>query len=133
MILNKFLAATAMVLSVSAAYAQEATGEQEYLAACAGCHGESGMGDGPLASLLNIETPSLTTLAVNNDGKFPFLETLMIVDGRTGVRGHGGDMMPIWGDRFSTTARDLAGVYGSETIVRGRLLSLVYYLETIQE
>jgi len=34
-------------------------GEREYRMACAGCHGEAGLGDGPLAGILEIETPIL--------------------------------------------------------------------------
>lgn len=115
-----------------AAQAQEDPGKTEYMTACAICHGESGMGNGPFAELLNIEVPGLTGLAAANDGEFPFLDTLMVVDGRTGVRGHGGPM-PIWGDRFEQSALENAGVYGAELIARGRLLSLVNYLESIQQ
>lgn len=127
------IAATGLLALAGAAAAQDETaGRAEYMVACAGCHGESGMGDGPFAPLLNIEVPAVTGLAAANDGEFPFLETLMIIDGRTGVRGHGGSM-PVWGDRFQETAEAVAGPYGSEVIARGRLLSLVYYLESIQQ
>ncbi|MDQ2089553.1 c-type cytochrome [Marimonas arenosa] len=126
-------AGLAVAAMTGSAAAEEVLGKQEYMVACAICHGESGKGNGPFAPVLNIETPSLTNLAAKNDGTFPFLETLMIIDGRTGVRGHDGGSMPIWGDRYSKSATELAGVYGSEAIVRGRLLSLVYYLESIQE
>ena len=75
------------------------------MVACAACHGESGKGQGPFSQYLNIDVPSLTGLAAANEGEFPFLEAFQIVDGRTGVRGHGGPM-PIWGDRFSVAARE---------------------------
>ncbi|SNX67614.1 hypothetical protein SAMN05878503_101251 [Cereibacter ovatus] len=107
-------------------------GKTEYMVACASCHGESGKGQGPMAEVLSIETPSLTGLSKAHDGKFPFQEVFMIVDGRTGVRGHGGPM-PIWGERYKATAEPITGPYGSELIVRGRILSLVLYLESIQE
>ncbi len=114
------------------AMAEDLAGETEYMTACAICHGETGMGDGPFAGILNIEVPGLTGLAAANDGDFPFLKTLMIVDGRTGVRGHGGPM-PVWGDRYEEAALEKVGVYGAEMIVRGRLLSLVEYIESIQQ
>jgi len=107
-------------------------GKNEYMVACAGCHGESGKGDGPFADLLKIKTPSLTGLAAANDGVFPYLKVFMIVDGRTGVRGHGSPM-PIWGDRFETSARENFGEYGAEVVTRGRVAVLVDYLESIQE
>jgi mono/diheme cytochrome c family protein len=122
-----FLAATAL-----GAQAQDDPGKDEYMIACAVCHGESGMGNGPFADVLNIEVPGLTGLSAANDGEFPFLETLMIIDGRTGVRGHGGPM-PIWGDRYEQAALEDVGVFGAEMIVRGRLLALVEYIESIQQ
>ena len=107
-------------------------GKQQYMVACASCHGESGKGNGTFASVLSYTVPSLTTLAAQNEGKFPYLEVFMIVDGRTGVRGHGTNM-PIWGDRFSRMANEDFGEYGSEVVTRGRIAVLVDYLQSIQE
>ena len=129
-----FALVTLLVLgSVSAALAQEAsTGAYEYRSFCAGCHGEAADGKGPLVTYFREPVPDLTVLARNNDGVFPFLETMMIIDGRSGLRGHGGPM-PLWGDTFEAEAVEQAGVYGAETIARGRLLSLVEYLATVQQ
>lgn len=99
---------------------------------CAVCHGESAKGTGPLAPLLNVEVPDLTGLAKRNDGEFPMLKVIQIIDRRTGVRGHGGPM-PIWGDYFKAAAVERAGEYGAELIVRGRILAIAQYLESIQE
>ena len=123
-----FLAGTAL-----GAKAQDSvTGQYEYMNNCASCHGESGMGDGPLAGILTVDVPDLTVLAINNDGEFPYLDTLMVIDGRTGVRGHGSNM-PVWGDTFSREGMKQAGDYGGELVARGRLMSLVDYLITIQQ
>jgi mono/diheme cytochrome c family protein len=129
--MKRILIAAGLALAAAPAIADE-TGQQEYMVACAICHGESGMGDGPFAPLLSITTPNLTTLAADNDGVFPFLDMLMVVDGRTGVRAHGDSAMPIWGERFKESAAE-AGPYGSELEARGRVLALVTYLETIQQ
>lgn len=129
--MKRILIAAALAMSAAPVVADQ-TGEEEYMVACAVCHGESGMGDGPFAPLLNITTPNLTTIAQENDGAFPFLDMIMIVDGRTGVRAHGDSAMPIWGARFAASAAD-AGPYGSELEVRGRVLALVTYLESIQQ
>lgn len=123
-------ALTALLPLGAAAHAQSA-GENEYMVACAICHGESGKGAGPFAEVLNIEVPGLTGLAAANDGEFPYLQVFQIIDGRTGVRGHGGPM-PIWGDRFKAAAADL-GPYSSEIVARGRIAVLTDYIESIQD
>ena len=125
------VAVAAVAVLATPAFA-EVVGEQEYMVACSGCHGESGMGDGPLAGLLNVETPNLTTLAAEKgDGKFPFEWVLWMVDGRKIIRAHG-STMPIWGERYQTSAMSQRGET-AEMVARGRMLSLVYYLESIQQ
>jgi mono/diheme cytochrome c family protein len=125
MLRKTILAASAAILGTfSAATAEDHAGKEEFMVACAVCHGESAKGDGPFASMMNVEVPGLTGLAAANDGVFPFLKAFEIVDGRTGVRAHGGPM-PIWGNRFKSDS--------SEIITRGRIAVLVDYLQSIQE
>ena len=119
-----------LIISSSPALA-DVDGEREYNVACAGCHGESAMGDGPLAGLLNISTPSLLSLKQENDGSFPFEGILTTIDGRDGVRAHG-STMPIWGERFKASATSQRGET-ADMVARGRILSLVYYLQSIQQ
>lgn len=109
----------------------DTAGEREYMVACAGCHGESAKGDGPLAGILNISTPSLQDLTKTNDGNFPFETVLLTIDGRDGVRAHG-SKMPVWGERFQATATSQRGET-AQMVARGRILSLVYYLQSIQQ
>ncbi len=124
--------ATLVGVAATGVAAQDVIGEQEFMIACAGCHGTAGQGgDGPLAEFLTIEVPSLTGLSAANDGEFPYLDVFMIVDGRTGVRGHGG-AMPVWGDRYNAEVQEL-GSHASELITRGRVGVLVDYLASIQE
>ena len=126
------LAAVCAVICTGSAAADEA-GTAEYLNSCASCHGETGGGDGPLADLMKVPVPPLTGLSAANDGKFPMLDVIHMIDGRQSRRGHG-DPMPIWGNRFAAQANaEGVGVYGAEAIVRGRVLSIAYYLESIQE
>ncbi len=120
----------AVVFAASPALADEA-GEREFMVACAGCHGESAMGDGPLADLLSIQTPSLVQLSPQNDGVFPFEAILTTVDGRDGVRAHG-STMPVWGERYRTSATSERGET-ADMVARGRMLSLVYYLQSVQQ
>ncbi|MCU0731997.1 MAG: hypothetical protein MUE84_10480 [Hyphomonas sp.] len=130
--MSRLLLTLAFSLSASLPLAADEVGKQEFMVACAVCHGETGKGEGPFAPLLNIQTPDLTSIAAKNDGEFPFLDVLMVVDGRSGVRAHGDSAMPIWGERFKISASG-AGPYGSELEVRGRLLALVTYIESIQQ
>lgn len=139
------LLAMATCLAAAAAQAQDAApggtdlGRKEYMVACAGCHGESGKGDGPIAELVDISTPDLTRLSAGAGGDFPFRETLLLVDGRNDLRAHGSEM-PVWGDRYMSSAERVAmeqfpgmSAEVAQAITRGRLLSLIYYLEAIQE
>lgn len=126
---------TAAILTGSAISAAPAmaddTGQTLYVDACASCHGVAGLGRGPMAELITVEVPGLRDLSEKNDGVFPMLKVIQIIDGRTGVRGHGSEM-PVWGSEFKAEALDEAGVYGSEIYARGKILSLLYYLESIQ-
>lgn len=124
-------AAAAILLAGAGAVAADEIGEAEYMNACASCHGEDGKGMGPLADLMTVEVPDLTTLASRNDGEFPMTDVIMITDGRTGVRGHGFPM-PVWGDRFGSEIGDVGDV-ASELYIRGRVLSIAQYLQSIQE
>jgi mono/diheme cytochrome c family protein len=123
--------AAGLLFQGSLAQADE-VGRQEYMYSCSACHGDSGRGDGPVARFLNVETPSLTTLAQQNNGDFPLLHVIQVIDGRSGVGPHG-TIMPVWGARFMASEIDDAGRYGAEVIVRGRILSIARYLESIQE
>ncbi|KAF0113743.1 MAG: hypothetical protein FD150_1899 [Rhodobacteraceae bacterium] len=122
------------ILSAQApALAEEVdVGARLYQESCSGCHGATGKGGGELSKLLNIETPALTGLAAANDGVFPMLDVIHTIDGRSGVRGHGGPM-PIFGSLYSASSVTAGTDYGSVVEVRGRILSLAMYLESIQE
>lgn len=124
----------ALALAAAAPAIADEAGEQAYMDACASCHGADGNGSGPVSEYLTIVAPPLTGLSAANDGEFPMLEMIQIIDGRTGVRGHGTESgMPVWGAVFKAPLEDEIGNYAAETAVRGRILSLAYYLESIQE
>lgn len=120
------------VPAASAVAADFETGRAEYMMSCAVCHGAQGRGDGPYAELLKVPSPDLTAIAARRDGRFPIVEVMQIVDGRTSVRGHGGDM-PVWGDRYKAEIAGQAGPFGAEQLVRARELELVLYLQSIQQ
>ena len=127
--------AGALVALAASGAAADPVGRTEYKVACAGCHGESGLGDGPLAGLLQIETPGLTRLAAENGGEFPYADVIATIDGRDGLRAHGGPM-PIWGERYAQAALASGAAEGTMTpdmMARARILSLTLYLISIQE
>ncbi len=126
---------TATILSASALTANGAMADEDgqalYMDACATCHGAAAMGEGSMAEYMSVNIPSLRELSLNNEGVFPMLDVIQIIDGRTGVRGHGSEM-PVWGRQFKAEVLDEAGIYGSEIYARGKVLSLAYYLQSIQ-
>jgi mono/diheme cytochrome c family protein len=105
-------------------------GKLQFEKNCGICHGVGGKGHGPITPLLKKVPADLTQLSKKNNGKFPFWQTYRMIDGREPIDAHGGRDMPIWGDRF----REEAGhQQGAESVVRGRILELVVYLQSIQE
>ena len=107
-------------------------GKREFQRSCATCHGIDGKGDGPLASTLNVKPADLTQLSKNHGGVFLFWRTYEKINGadEAPIRGHGTREMPIWGERFRL---EKGASEEHHMGVRGRLLSLVYYLQSIQE
>ena len=108
-------------------------GESSYFMNCAVCHGDDGTGTGDVADLLRVPPPDLTTLSERAGGAFPFSEVYQSVS--EGIyRAHGGEM-PIWGNYFMTDTLKDRGINAEDAghIVQGRILSLVYYLESIQK
>ncbi len=107
-------------------------GKREFQRSCATCHGMEGKGDGPSASALNVKPADLTQMSKNHSGVFLFWRTYEKISGadEAPIRGHGTREMPIWGERFRLE-RGASEEYHMG--VRGRILSLVYYLQSIQE
>jgi mono/diheme cytochrome c family protein len=108
-----------------------AGGELEFQTSCAVCHGVDARGQGIMTRHLTLAPANLRHLRQRNGGKFPFWEIYRVIEGRGSVPGHGSRDMPIWGDRF----RADAGGDGksAQTQAAGRILSVVFYLEHIQE
>jgi len=108
-----------------------AGGELEYQRNCAVCHGTEARGDGIMRRYLTVQPANLRQLAKNNGGKFPFWEVYHKIDGQTEVPAHGTSDMPIWGDRFRAQAGSDAKA--AITQAAGRILSLTFYLQYIQD
>jgi mono/diheme cytochrome c family protein len=105
------------------------SGKLEYQQYCAICHGKEGKGGGSMADLLRAKPADLTQLSKKNRGQFPFWRVYRTIDGREEVMGHGTRTMPIWGSHFLV---EEGGGPLDEHVVLGRILALVYYLESLQ-
>jgi mono/diheme cytochrome c family protein len=131
------LATAILALAAGGAQAQDSVivlGKSSFGARCALCHGDDGKGGGEIAELFRVPPSDLTKLSERNGGAFPFARVYgIIVDGMDEA-GHGDSTMPIWGDYFIADALEDRGVKMSDAveIAAGRVLSLTYYLESIQ-
>lgn len=123
----------------TAVAAEESVGKLEFLSSCAACHGLEGTGDGSFSAFLNVEMPDLTQLAKNNGGTFPANRVYEVIDGREEIKAHGDRYMTIWGSRYSAESIQELEPFGMtsietiERMVRGRVLELVFFLQSIQE
>jgi hypothetical protein len=108
-----------------------AVGQQEFRHACAVCHGLGGKGESVMTTLnlLTVRPTDLTQVSKRHQGQFPFWQVYRIIDGREEVKGHGTRDMPIGGEVFRQPE---GGKRGDETCATGRILALVYYIQSIQ-
>jgi hypothetical protein len=81
-----------------------------------------------MADLLKTRPADLTRLPKER-GQFPFWRVYRTIDGREEVMAHGTRTMPIWGSHF---LMEEGGGPLDEQRVIGRILALVYFLESIQ-
>lgn len=103
---------------------------------CAVCHGATGQGDGSVGALFAHRPKDLTQLSKENGGTFPMDRVIGAIDGRDKIPGHGlsASRMPVWGSYFlqqGVQAQGLTPDLAAE-VVQGRILTLAYYLESIQ-
>ncbi len=105
-------------------------GRQFFERYCSACHGMDGRGAGPVAPDLRTPPADLTRIAQRRGGQFPTAEIAASIDGRAQVRAHGSRDMPVWGERFS---EQVGGGSLGEEVVRGNLLVLIQYLQSLQQ
>jgi mono/diheme cytochrome c family protein len=125
------LALACLALVPSARAADDDPKHAVYVRYCGACHGPNAKGDGIAGTLMTPKPPDLTVLAKKNQGEFPFMRVMRVIDGRDTVRAHGDPTMPVWGEVFSA---DAAGSSLGERIeVQGKLMLLTDYLRSVQE
>ena len=105
-------------------------GAETFQQYCASCHGAGARGDGPAADALRIRPADLTRIAARRGGEFPDAEIATYIDGRFEVEAHGTREMPIWGERLGDP---IAEGIDPDELVRGRILTLVEHLKSIQQ
>jgi len=76
------------------------SGKETFVEYCASCHGLDGKGRGPVASALKSPPTDLTTLAKNNEGKYPAGFVSAVLKFGRNLSAHGSQDMPVWGSRF---------------------------------
>ena len=108
-----------------------AAGKTSFMNNCAACHGPDGRGGGAVAGKLEKSPTNLTLLSKTNGGAFPFEEVYDTIDGREQVGAHGPRDMPVWGSEYKMGVPTASG--SSEAVVRGKILELILYIESIQE
>ena len=106
------------------------SGKLEYQQSCAACHGPAGKGNGPMADLWKKPPADLTQLRKKNNDQYPLWRVYRTIDGREEVASHGPRTMPVWGQHF--LAQEGGGPLDEHTVL-GRILALVYYVESLQE
>ena len=111
-----------------AATAVEA-GYERFIDSCAFCHGVDAKGDGPAAGMLERQPADLTQLAKDNGGALPIMYVYDTIDGRSMLRSHGPQEMPVWGDLWSKSVPDQY----AEIYVRARILEILLFLDSVQE
>jgi mono/diheme cytochrome c family protein len=104
--------------------AAELSGGEIFKSYCATCHGSDGKGKGPMAAVLKVPPPDLTTLSRHNNGKFPADHTASVLQHGVDVPAHGTAEMPIWGSTFADIK--------THRVVTMRVTDMIRYLESIQ-
>lgn len=101
--------------------------KQMYNGYCAPCHGIDGKGTGPVAVALKQSPTDLTTLARNNEGRFPESHVATVLRFGNEIPAHGNAAMPVWGRllaNMDSVNPDLTDL---------RIANLTRYLQSIQK
>jgi hypothetical protein len=133
---RSLLVALVLLVVPSAVHAQSARqinedhpGYRDFRGYCGACHGIFADGNGPVAPVLTTPPADLTRLGERYGMPLPRSKLMPFIDGRAAMRAHGTREMPVWGKVLHP---DQAGSTEREMMVRGTILVILDYLETIQ-
>ena len=105
------------------------SGEGMYTNYCAVCHGKDGTGNGPFFFDVKSFTEFFTTLAKQNNGKFPDSHVYTVIRGDANMpASHGTQDMPVWAALFTESC----GANPSEAEVHQRISNLTKHVESLQ-
>ncbi|WGW03704.1 c-type cytochrome [Tropicibacter oceani] len=107
------------------------SGRALYDGYCVKCHGERGLGDGPMAAELPIAVADLSMLRESNGGVFPYEAVMTQIYGYPG-RYHQG-LMPEFGPVLEGQQIDWVSPSGQVVSTPRALVELVDYLEHLQQ
>jgi mono/diheme cytochrome c family protein len=102
------------------------SGQLMYNEYCAVCHGTDGKGKGPAANAMKSAPADLTTMTLQNGGKFPDNKVYSAIRGDMDTPAHGSKDMPVWGSVF----QDMS--HGNAAEAQLRITNLTYYIATLQ-
>jgi mono/diheme cytochrome c family protein len=122
-----------LVFALAAGTAAAQSGQQDYQAYCAECHGVDGKGNGTSVSTIPMNPPpsDLTHLVSKNGGKFPFEWVVETIDGRAHIPSHERLQMPFLGTTLQEPGMEFTPESDAE--VKRRIESMTRYVETLQQ
>jgi mono/diheme cytochrome c family protein len=104
-------------------------GHRYFVRYCASCHGQDGLGDGPVAKSLARPPANLRKLGDKYGVPLPAHRIAELIDGRDTVRAHGNRDMPVWGERLYELGHGEKGEAGIGEVIA----KIIAYLGTIQD
>ncbi len=110
----------------------QSAGETLFVENCVSCHGATGRGDGPIAQKLNTAPPDLTKISARNDGVWPMLEVMSIIDGYSRNILPREDM-PVFESFLDNEMVEFDTGNGVDVLVPSKLVEIVKYLEALQD
>ncbi len=106
-----------------------AAGGASYQAYCAGCHGQTGTGDGPSAQFMTIPPADLTQISKRHGGTFPEEQIYRRIDGAAEPDTVGAAKMPHWGNVW----RGMNPTRQEQEVTDRRIHEMVAFLQSIQQ
>lgn len=105
-------------------------GAQTFAQNCVACHDVDGTGRHTEA--MDRQPADLTRIKSRNEGVFPMAKIYAVIDGRDESHAQQERIMPVWRDRFLEESVWEGCSQIEDTIVHGRIMQLLMYLESIQ-